>query len=71
MNSGVFGCQGDCTSLHEKSHTQQTRLDELVAQVGIMEVQKEDVSSAAGTLSRLESALTAITSDADVKENKI
>jgi hypothetical protein len=36
-----------------------------------MEVQKEDASSAAGTLTTLESALKAITSDSDLKENKI
>ena len=42
-----------------------------MAQVGVMEVQKEDASSAAGTLARLETALKTITADADVKENKI
>jgi len=36
-----------------------------------MDVQKEDVSSAETMVARLESALRTITSDADVKENKI
>ena len=57
--------------LKDRGHTQQVRINETVADVGQMMVSKEDVSSAAGTLHRLEVALNRITTDADLKQNKI
>ena len=43
----------------------------MVNDVGVMMISKEDVSSAAGTLYRIEAALKIIHIDSDFKQNKI
>ena len=71
LNSKVYGIAQETALLNEKSHTQQSRIDRLVADVGGLAISKEDASAAQGTVERLEKALKVITTDLDKKQNKI
>ena len=51
--------------INERGHYQQKRLNELIAEVGLLQIEKEDSSAAQKTVDRLEYTMKGINADLD------